>query len=204
MIRKILFISSILFSLCVLSQETKESTLDIIAKKTCEYLDSEELVVLDIQQKTIKLGAFIITLYGEYEEQLKEEGYSMDFSSDSAGEEFGEKVGIHMVKFCSNSLVAFAGESEVLEDENVGYFLGKIEAIVGEDISFIEVRNNEGILQKFVWLGNFIGSDVIISSEMNDIKNMNVKIAYKNTECFSRKLNEYIIRKEIIKIEYLD
>jgi len=205
MIKKIFLTFAMLLSICVFSQELKESTLDIIAKKTCEYLDGEELTGLNTQQKTVKLGAFIIMQYGEYEEQLKNEGFSLDFSDDNAGEEFGEKIGMRMVKFCANSLVAFAGESSDVEEEvSAQYFSGKIESIVGDDISFIQVRNDDGILQKFIWLGNFIGSDVIVSNKMDDISKMNVKVTYKNTECYSRKLNEYIIRKEVIKIEYLD
>ena len=53
-----------------------------------------------------------------------------------------------------------------------------------------------------VWLNNFEGSDKLINSKK--IKNLKVKLSYINVELYSPKLKEYIVRKQISKIEYLD
>ncbi len=195
--------------LIALNTYSQDSTLDIIAKETCEYLQKDEIRNLDNQQKTLKLGIFIINLYSEYKEDLKAEGIDIDFTEDDAGRKFGEKIGINMVNFCPEALIALASDVDSVDYDTdtdkakeIYVFNGEIQSIKGNDFSFVEVKNSDGIVQKFLWFSNFKGSEKLIAND--SIIGTKVKVKYKNTECFSPKLEEYIIRKEIIEIGYFE
>jgi len=199
--KNIIIIFSLLVSINVYSQE---STLDKIAIKTCEYLETDEIKQLDSSQRVIKLGVYIINLYSDYKNELEAEGIVINFSDGSeAGRKFGEMVGINMANFCPDTLIALSGDVSLDDDsDEFKTFKGEIKSIKGDDFCFINVENSNGIIQKFLWLSNFIGSEKIISNDFEI--GMSVVIKYKNTECFSPKLNEYIIRKEIVEIEYIN
>ena len=186
----------------------QETTLDLIAKNTCEYLQSEEVTSLSGNDKTTKLGLFIINQYNIHKDALISEGIELDFTDENGARAFGERVGMNMVKFCAAELIALAGndedDDELVDESETQLFVGEIMAIKGSEFSFIQVKAPNGISQKFLWLGNFIGSERLISQTWDTIIGMKVKVTYKNTECFSPKLVEYIIRKEIVQIEYLD
>ena len=185
--------------------QSQESAIDKIAQKTCEYIDTEEMANLNQSQKTAKLGVFILSQYSDFKDELEKEGIVVDYSDTNSTREFGEKVGFAMVDVCPKSLMSLANMEELKENYNEGShesFIGNIESIKGDDFSFVQVKNSEGIVQNFLWLSNFKGSERLISD--NSVIGTEVKIKYKNTECFSPKLKEYINRKEIVEIEYLD
>jgi len=186
----------------------QESTIDKIAQKTCEFLQSEEVTSLSGNEKTTKLGVFIINQYNEHKEALILEGIELDFSDENGARAFGEQVGMNMVKFCAEALIALAAndedDSEVVAEPEYQSFVGEIIGVKGNEFSFIQVKASSGISQKFLWLANFIGSERLISLTSDAVIGTKVKVTYKNTECFSPMLKEYIIRKEIVEIEYLD
>ena len=203
----LLIISLIFLPFTFFAQEESVSVLDKIAQETCEHLSSEDLKDLSSDELTIKLGLYIIKLYSDYQEELNAEGFNIDFSEDGEGaEDFGEKVGINMIKFCPEVLMALAeneafydnDEYEVVEEF---YAEGKLLKLEGEEFSNILIEDTEGRIQKFLWFANFAGSDKIMYSD--SIEGLDVGITYKNTEYYSPKLKEYIIRKEILEIIYL-
>lgn len=185
------------------SQE-KVSALDKISKLTCEYLNSEKFKTLNKANKTSGLGLFIIGSYSKFEKELVEEGLEFDFGSSDGGRKFGEKVGVNMLKFCSEALIAFSkledDKVEVIE-EKVLSMSGEITRIKGKEFSMVYLRDKDNTIQKFVWLRNFIGSDKLIYAD--SVKGMKVKIMYQNIEWYLPKIKEYITRKEITGIEYI-
>ncbi len=188
------------------AQEESVSILDKIARETCDYMNNEEVSKLSGNELSTKLGLFIVNLYADYQDELKAEGFEIDFADDGNGaEEFGEKVGITMIKYCPEVLMALAdheafNEDEVIEVEEF-YAEGKLIKLQGDEFSNIIMEDTEGRVQKFLWFTNFAGSDKLIYSD--SVEGINVGITYKNTECYSPKLKEYIIRKEILEIIYL-
>ena len=185
------------------SQE-KESALDKISKLTCEYLKSEKFKALSKSDKTSGLGLFIIGSYTKYQKELVEEGLEFDFSAEDGGRKFGEKVGVNMLKFCSEALIAFSKlEEDVVEEveEKLPSMTGEITRIKGKEFSVVYLKDKENTIQKFVWLRNFMGSNKLIYAD--SVKGMKVKITYKNIEWYSPKIKEYIARKEITGIEFL-
>tara|TARA_R110002073_G_scaffold15953_2_gene62076 strand:- start:5609 stop:6229 length:621 start_codon:yes stop_codon:yes gene_type:complete len=205
--RKIATLLFLVLTSIAYSQD-KTSALDKVAKETCEYLNKDEVKSLNNSEKTMKLGVFIITIYGKYKDELEKEGVFFDISKgEKGGRDFGEKVGMNMVKFCPDALMALAGkddfnEVEVDEMVEVGKFVeGKILSIKGEEVNTLTIKDVSGKTQKFLWLENFKGSDKLI--ETRKVKNIKVKVSYKNIEVYSPKLKEYIVRKQVTEIEYL-
>lgn len=184
----------------------QDSMLDIVAKQTCEYLESEEMKSISNANKQEKLGLFIINKYNENVDKFKEEGLEIDFTDGSnSGRQFGEKVGMNMAKFCPETLIALAGDIKKDPEETIDNFVieGNITKIIGDDFSTVVLKDTQGKTQKFIWLQNFSGSDKLMDFKEVSKKTPKVELFYRNIECFSPKLKDYIIRKEIIEIKFL-
>ena len=186
---------------------SQKSYLDKISKETCEYLSSTEMDTLSKKDKVLKLGVFIIGLYNKYEKKLKKEGIIFDFSKGkSGGRAFGEKVGVNMLKFCPKVLVALSQDSntkdDVQENTTTQFVLGKLIRVQEKEFASIIMIDENGKTQKFLWLHNFKGSEKLIQGV--DLEGLKIKISYKTIECYSPQLKEYISRKQVIEIIYLD
>lgn len=200
----LLFVTMISFS------QEKESALDKISKLTCDYINSDKFKKLNTSDKTANLGVFIISNYSKFKKELAAEGLEFDFTSDKdGGRKFGEKVGVNMVRFCPEALIALSKladeDDDEVEEEEVEptYFVtGELVKITGKDYSVVYLRNKNDETLKFVWLGNFTGSNKLIYTKK--VKGLKVKLQYRNLEWYAPKLKEYITKKEIIGIEYLD
>ena len=181
-----------------------KTTIDIIGKETCKYFqkNKKELNNLSRNERVAKLGIKMLSLYDKYKEDLKAEGIEVDISDDSSTEAFGQKVGISMANHCMDLLLLLSEDFPDEEDEVSFNVVGKLKSISGDELSFVSLKDENGKTQKFVWLNNFEGSDKLINSKK--IKNLKVKLSYINVELYSPKLKEYIVRKQISKIEYLD
>ena len=200
--KKRFFFILVLLSFNFYSQET---TIDKIARETCEYLESEEMKGLDVDRRNEKLGLFILNLYNENEAQLNSEGIIVSFSDGSdSSSKFGEKVGMNMAKFCPEVLMALAEGFEEDEDVEEQFEIsGELIDVVGTEFSTVILKDEEGKTQKFLWLQNFKGSDTLIQS-LNNLDHNKVVVYYKNIECYAPQLNDYIIRKVIVEIIFVE
>ena len=176
--------------------------MDKVANATCEYLQSDEIKSLSHDDMSVKMGFFLISYYSDHKEKFASEGIVFDLKDEKGGEELGYKIGMKMAGVCPETLMLFS-DDDTDDDSAFETFIveGELKSISGEDFSYIHIKDLEGKTQKFLWFGNFTGSDKLI--EDDNIKKTKVNITYKNTECYSPKLKEYIIIKEIIGIEYL-
>lgn len=204
--KKLLILVTLFFVGITVAQES--STLDKISKETCEYLQSNDISSLSSSEKQVKLGLKILSLYNKYEKELNKEGMILDLTAgEEAGYEFGEKVGINMIKFCPEVLMSLASDEldvdidSLLEDET-SYVDGKIKKISGDELYVVELKSTDGKTQKFIWLSNFEGSDTLLDYE-EELKNKEVRLFFEAIEMFSPKLEEYIIRNKIVKLEIL-
>jgi hypothetical protein len=174
---KIALIFLLMMSSIVSSQE-KENILDVIAKKTCEYLSSDEIKDLSGEPLAMRMGVKIIQLYDQYKKELNEIGIVFDSdNAEESGRKLGEKVGMNMIKFCPDVLMALVDRESVTDDEvdkemigkasflEDNYVKGKIKKMEGDDIITLVVKDNSGKTQKFLWLENFTGSDKLIETK---------------------------------------
>ncbi|MCL7752946.1 hypothetical protein [Polaribacter sp. Z022] len=181
-----------------------KTTIDKIGKETCKYFqkNKKELESLSKNERIAKLGIKMLSLYDKYKVDLKAEGIEVDISDDTSTEAFGQKVGISMANHCLDLLLLLSEDFPDNEEEVNFNVVGELKSISGDELSYVSLKDENGKTQKFVWLNNFEGSDKLINSKKN--KNLKVKLSYINVELYSPKLKEYIVRKQISKIEYLD
>lgn len=207
---KIVVLLLTIFSLNVVAQE-KEDILDKVAKEVCEYLSSDEVKDVKGDQLAMKMGVKIFALYGEYKKEFNEAGITIDVSNPAeSGEKLGEQIGMTMIKFCPDTLIALAGDEELMDNANVKKqdnpkdefrsVNGKIKSIKGDEILTVSLKDDSGKTQKFIWLSNFKGSDRLMDAKA--VKNAKVTIYYKNIEMYSPQLKDYVLRKQITQIEY--
>lgn len=199
-----------LFSLNIFAQE-KENILDKVAKEICEFLSSDEVSDLKGEKLAMKMGLKMFELYGQYKNEFNAAGIIFDVNNpEESGEKLGEQIGMNMIKFCPDTLIALASDEELMQDEtekNQANLVdepqslhGKIKSIEGDEILIVSLKDESGKTQKFVWLSNFNGSDRLMNTEK--VMNAEVTIYYKNIEMYSPQLKDYIIRKQITQIEY--
>jgi hypothetical protein len=192
----------LLLSINLFSQE-KESILDKASKETCEYIKSIDLEKLTKHERNMKLGLFMIKMYSKYKKEFNGEGIFFDLSKgEEEGRKFGTKFGVHMAKFCPETLILLAKDE--VEKEKVKKVLsltGNILRIKGKEFATVYMKDTENTTQKFVWLRNFMGSNKLIYAK--SIKGLKVKIIYQNIEWYAPKIKEYITKKEITGIEFL-
>lgn len=201
-LKKGLFFIIVFISLNVFSQET---TLDKVSQETCEYLNSDEMKNLDVDKRTEKLGLFILNLYNKYEEEFNKDGIVVNFYDGSdAASKFGEQVGINMAKFCPEALIALAEDINEEPAEELFEVSGSLVSVVGDEFSTVILKDEEGKTQKFLWLQNFKGSDQLIQSLENLNAASNVTLIYNNIEYYSPQLKDYIIRKVIVELTFVD
>jgi len=195
-------ITTIILLLLSINMFSQESIMDKVANATCEYLQKDEIKSLPSDEMTVKLGLFMLSYYSDNEKEFEKVGIKVDWNDGDSGEEFGQKIGIKMAGFCPDTLMLLAGGADDDVDDFESFIIeGKLKSITGEEFSYINIKDTLGKSQKFLWLSNFKGSDKLIDN--NKIKGLKVNVIYKNTECYSPKLKEYIIVKEIVEIEYL-
>ena len=201
--KKYLLILILFFgSINIYSQD--KTAVDKIGKETCKYFkkNKEELNNLSKNERVAKLGIKMLSLYDKYKDDLKAEGIEVDISDDSSTEAFGQKVGVSMANHCLDLLLLLSEDFSDEEDEINFNVVGKLKSISGDELSYVSLKDENGKTQKFVWLNNFEGSDKLINTKK--FKNLKVKLSYINVALYSPKLKEYIVRKQISKIEYLD
>lgn len=202
---KKIYIGIILFLVVIQFTNAQETALEKVGKETCEYFsaNSEEISKLSAEEKTAKLGLQMLTLYSKYEKELKAEGVTVDLGNERSAEKFGEKIGLQMAKYCPDVLITLFGD--MADDEEDTEFLteGVLKKIEGDELSVLVVKDDSGKIQKFIWLDNFEGSDVLIE-KLDNFKNAKVEVYYKNSEIFSPKLKEYIVKKKISRLNFVE
>ncbi|TCP26901.1 hypothetical protein EV195_102243 [Tenacibaculum skagerrakense] len=200
-------IASLLFALLSFGLlNAQDSAMDKMAMEICEYFtkNEQEFKNMSTDDLTAKLGVQMVQSYLKYQDDLAKEGIKFDLTKGRAeGEKMGAKVGVGMIKFCPDVLMAIAGDEDYEEEATESYLEGTLKKVTGEDLYVVEVKDTDGKTQKFVWLTNFEGSDKLIELG-KEVKGVKVGITYTNLEYFSPKLKKYIVRKKITRLEFLN
>jgi len=193
--KKLIFISIFLANLFVTAQ-TKNELFEITAKETCECINEVDLKTLSRKQIKSRLGICMLNSYGVRKDKFIQ--FGVNFNIDSA-KNIGEEVGIKMATICPEVFTSFIEEKET--EEQYSSIAGLYKKISGNDINYIHIIDENGKNQKFMWFGNFKGSNRFI--EKRDSINK-VIVYYKNTEYYVPKMKEYFTVKEITEIVYND
>lgn len=130
---------------------------------------------------------------------------SLNLKNSKSMEKFGEKVGTQMAFICPEVFLLLKDDNTSKKNEDApvdkNTVSGEIEAFESEELKYVLIKENDGRINKFLWLRSFEG-DADLIKKGNDAVGKKVKIEYTEIEIYSPKLGEYINRKEIKKISF--
>ena len=177
-----------------------QQLIDKMAKHACACIEKEKMETSSEEEMTMKLGLCILDglsiLSDEERESLK-----LDFQNQAAMEKLGEEIGLRMVTHCPTTMMniglAMSGEVTVEKAENTvlsaeGIFQSL--EITG-DFAHLLLKQENGQIQKFLWLGYFEGAERLTAPE--SLKGKKVRLSYASQSIYSPKLQEYIDRKVV-------
>lgn len=194
------------FTLAASAQLSKDSLFKIIAKETCEEIAKKDLSGKNMDELQMELGLAMMPTILKYTEQLKSFGF--DLEDQQSMMEMGKEVGMKLATDCPSFLKVFANNPGVLKealakDEPVSKtstLSGTLIKIVPGDISYIQVRDASGKLQKIWWMEYFQGSDKLMNESAKYL-NKTVKLGYTEKEIYNATLKDYVKVKVLTSFE---
>lgn len=183
------------------SQTKKDDLLVKVAEKTCECIDGN-LDGKSVNELQLFFGLCIMKSYNPFKEEFKKIDATYNYESY---EELGEEVGIKLIEICPDNFSQIFENEDFIEsiyddNEKPNTLSGKFLSISGEEFNYINIKDENGKKQRFLWLKNFEGSERFINKPKSIKK---IKVYYQNSECYIPKMKAYFMIKEVTKIEFL-
>lgn len=191
-------------ALMVLAQPlvAQEALLDKLADAACECISKKDTESMSNEDLQMQLGFCIMEAVSANQAAFEKEYGALDPSDQSAMTKLGEQIGMKMAFKCPNIIMKLAGQQPP-QNMNVpapakakGAISGSFEGVSGEDIATITIREANGRTQKFLWMGYFKGSDVLMENP-GSLKGKSVTVEYETIEVYSPKAKEYFDRKKV-------
>ncbi len=176
-----------------------QEVLDTITRETCDCIAAKGIGNLSPENLNLELGFCIIESLNRHENASKELNINI-YDADGM-RQLGEKIGMRMAVTCPDIIFKIAALNESPESSGA-QVEGVITGIEGNEFGFVLLRDDEGRVQKLLWLRYFQHSEQLI----NDAKGVigkRVRITYEPLECYSPRERDYFERKEIRAIEFL-
>jgi hypothetical protein len=189
---------SVLF-LILCSPIVSQGIIDKMADLTCQCMEdkgiegktSEE--VTDIMTNCLTQN--LIENISQFQEEL-----DVDFTDQEAMRDVGEKIGAKMAFVCPETIMALAGITEDLNEEDIAEentFTGTIDIVKADDgLTVLFLTTSGGMTEPFVWLASFEGDEALIDLKEN-LKGTSLTVKYEELDIFNGKRGEYVTRKII-------
>ncbi len=208
--KSILLIAFAILSLTISAQKSAEKA----ANETCDCINKANIpddISNEDWQKILTdcLGQPLTTYY---EKICKENKIAADQSSESY-EAVGTKIGAKLVENCpkfmkmamradENKTAATVTKTEE-EVGKEGSATGIIKSLDKKDFYYVTIDNTLGSKETFVWLRFFKGSTPFENNPLAQI-GKKVTVKYREMRCFSPEIMDYVIKKEITEITFVD
>lgn len=166
--------------------------MDDIAKKSCDCVGKVSSTLIG-NEFNMALGVCIIDAAMPYKKQLKKDfGVDMD-RIDVEGEKLGSIIGVRMVTFCPDAMLAITSKSE----ENVGTAEGNAEITLGvvtkiEKDFFVvfHIKDENGKTNKYYWIAQ-VESDLDLVAEYDGLVGKKLEVYYRAENMFDPRIGEY-------------
>lgn len=210
-----------------------QDIIDVIAERACECFDNVDDFNKSEQELQIEIGICIVKEAQEFSQGLKKQ-YKIDFSKNpsKAGKQLGELVGIRMVNYCPNFIMAAAGKqdyesarkiyrsskaeanpeqetNEISNDEEKiitpkkQTVKGKISSLnTGEFMSINFIAEN-GKNIKIYWFEYFQKSELILT-DFENLKTKDIEISYVEQEVYQNSISDYMKIKVINSMNIIE
>ena len=167
--------------------------MDKIAQESCQCLDDSE-VEMDDDRMVMELGLCMLNASMPYKKQLKKD-YDIDLDKiDQQGEALGQIIGVRMISFCPDALMAMAGQMIDEESDEFNYseetYSGVVTRIEGERFVIFSIKDVDGKTKKFYWLTH-VESDFDFEMEYENVLDRDVYVRYMTQQIFDPRINEY-------------
>src|SRR3989344_6011051 len=208
--KSILLIAIAILSLTVSAQKNAEKA----ANETCDCINKANVpddISNEDWQKILTdcLGQPLLTYY---EKICKENKIAADQTQESY-EAVGTKIGAKLVENCPKFMKMAmraeenktAGTATKTEEEvgKEGTATGVIKSLDKKDFYYVTIENSLGSKETFMWLRFFKGSTSFENNPLAQI-GKKVTINYRELRCFSPEMGDYVIKKEITEITFVD
>jgi hypothetical protein len=184
------------------SQES-EDVSDVMAKETCECFQKKTNGKFDdVDKATEELGVCLVNSYFAHEEAASKV-FKIDEWNEEAGEIIGQKVGVKMLKYCPDLIVALgAADSGEEEEESSDEIVleGKVQALEEAEFVTIKLKGNDNNLYRLMWITYFDGSEDFESNPKKLI-GKNVTVTVVEINCYFAKDKKYSSVKQIVGLK---
>jgi len=208
--KSILLIAFAILTLTVSAQKSAEKA----ANETCDCINKANVpddISNEDWQKILTdcLGQPLIKYY---EKICKENKIAADQGQDSY-EAVGTKIGAKLVDNCPKFMKMAmraednknAGTVAKTEEEvgKEGSATGVVKSVDKKDFYAITIENTMGSKETFIWLRFFKGSTPFENNPLGQV-GKKVTVKYRELRCYSPEMGDYVIKKEITEITFVD
>lgn len=171
--------------------------MDDIAQQACECISEMDGEMLRTEEGATQMGICMLVEAQKYSRKIKRD-FGLDMSNiGENGEQLGEIVGMRMVQFCPEALIAMAEytsqDNEVNSDPEHEQFKKLSGEIVGiEDTQFVifTVEDENGKRTRLVWMESFPNEFGLEDNYMG-LKNEEVIVNYVAREYYDPRISQY-------------
>lgn len=197
--KNILLITTLLISINV-SYSQSSSDYDKAAEIACACMEDK-----DISEENLELNMGLCLLEALSESKKFK---NIDFNNTKQMETIGEQIGYRMGMNCPEVFMQSSEFKEILQEEIdntkeekliTKEMFGTIESIEDKEIVFVSLKDKNNRIYKFVWLQRFDGDTDLIKLGEKSI-GRKLTIYYTEIDIFNKQLNEYLTKKQIVKI----
>ncbi|HEY1040865.1 MAG TPA: hypothetical protein VGF30_15725 [Bacteroidia bacterium] len=208
--KTLLLLTFALFTASIHAQKNSEKA----AAETCDCfnkMDIPDNISHEEYEKilTTCLEKPIATYYEKICKELKIAADNTPESYEAVGTKIGGKLVENCPKFMKMAVKAEENKNSgtapktIEEEGKEGSASGVVKSIDKKDFYYISIENTMGNKESFIWLRFFKGSTPF---ENNPASQVGKKIAvkYREIRCFSPDMGDYVIKKEITEITFVD
>lgn len=164
--------------------------MDKMAEETCECVKKLDFSGMPQNQIEMNLGMCILQSISSNKIEVENQLGAFSITSIMT-EEFGEKMGLQMLSFCSDFFINNFADEYMNEQyfSEVSVELGKIKSIEKKQFNTVNLQMYDGSILKFIWLWDFEGSEILTK---NQFKNKWINIIYSTIELYDPQIKKYI------------
>lgn len=180
-----------------------DAVLDILAKESCECIKNKNIDLSKPDPESIKkeFGICVLQSYSRNSEAFGKE-HPLDVGNREAMVKLGEQVGMKMLGFCPEVLMALAGddEEEATTTEVVYQQIeGQVSEIRTDQFVTLVVRDKNGRNYNFLMLDYFETASLFTNNQIK--KNDKLVVSYSEVELYDPKAKEFRYFKVITGLE---
>lgn len=191
----------------IANQSFSQDVIDKIAKETCECIAAKNINLETAKPKDLKmqLGLCVMQSYSLNKDKLPK-NKRLALENDNQMEEFGSEVGLKMINYCPDILIAL-GKNELEEEKNdvvdvlsltsTGVLIErKVDGFLT-----IRIKEESGRINDFILVKNFENA-FLVSDDVLKV-NTKVKVEFYYEDVYDSKLNKFVNSKVLLDIQKL-